>query len=111
MSILTPITKEDIEAIRKQYFDIIRNDILRINDPNNLSIVPKIVSEIQEKLNDCARHVYDKFGRRIIIRVGPDKFDYLDITSPRIQISQTKALIVFLETDEKGKPARNPTEL
>ena len=110
MSIKIPVTKEIIEEIRRQYADIIRKDVLRINDPDNLPIVPKIVSEIQEKLNEFARHTYDKYGR-IIIRVGPDEFDYLDITSPRIQISQTQAFVIFLETDKKGKPARNPTEL
>ena len=105
-----PLTQEIVESIKKQYAYIIVDDIKRINDPNNANIAPKIVSEIQEKLNNYARELFDKHGR-IIIRVGPDHFDYLDITSPRVKLSETKALVYFLETDKKGKPAKNPQEL
>jgi hypothetical protein len=109
-SIKTPLTHEIIESIKKQYAYIIVDDIKRINDPNNINIAPKIISEIQEKLNKYARELFDKYGR-IIIRVGPHQFDYLDITSPRVKLSQTEALVYFLETDKKGKPAKNPQEL
>lgn len=110
MSIRIPLTNEILEQIQKQYAHLIAEDVKRINDPANLSNVPKIVSEIQEKLNDYARHLYDKHGR-IVIRVGPGDFDYLDITGPRIHISQTKATINFLETDAKGHPAVDPSEI
>jgi hypothetical protein len=109
-SVKVPLTKEIIDQIQRQYADLIVADIRRINDPNNLAEVPKIVSEIQNKLNDFAKHLFDKYGR-IIIRVGGGDFDYLDITSPRIKVCETKAMIYFLETDRKGKPAHNPTAL
>lgn len=107
MNVKIPVNVEIIESIRRQYADIVAKDVVRINDPANFDQVPKIVSEIQENLNGLAKHVYDKHGR-IIIRVGPGDYDYLDITSPRVKISQTKAMVYFMETDRKGKPASNP---
>jgi len=110
MDVKIPVNVEIIESIRKQYADIVAKDVVRINDPLNFDKVPKIVSEIQDNLNGLAKHIYDKHGR-IIIRVGPGDYDYLDITSPRVKISQTKAMVYFMETDRKGKPAQNPAEL
>jgi hypothetical protein len=110
MSIKIPVSVEIIQQIQKQYANIVAGDVKRINDPTNISIVPKIVSEIQSNLNEFAKQLYDKHGR-IVIRVGPGEFDYLDITSPRIKVSHTKAVVYFLETDKKGKPISNPEEL
>jgi hypothetical protein len=110
MNVKIPVNVEIIDALRKQYADIVAKEVVRINDPANFDKVPKIVSEIQDNLNGLAKHIYDKHGR-IIIRVGPGDYDYLDITSPRVKISQTKAMVYFMETDRKGKPAQNPAEL
>jgi hypothetical protein len=110
MSIKIPVTKEIIESVRQKYAELVARDVPRINDPNNLEQVPKIVSEIQSTLNDYAKSVYDKHGR-IIIRVGPGQYDYLDITSPRVKVTQSKAMVYFLETDMKGVPVKDPTEL
>ena len=110
MNVKIPVNVEIIDALRKQYADIVAKDVVRINDPANIEKVPQIVSEIQDNLNGLAKHIYDKHGR-IIIRVGPGDYDYLDITSPRVKISPTKAMVYFMETDRKGKPAQNPAEL
>lgn len=110
MSLKIPITKEIIEDIRRKYAEIVAKEVPRINDPNNINEVPKIISEIQNILNDFAKASYDKYGR-IIIRVGPGEYDYLDITSPRLKVSQSKAMVYFLETNIKGVPIKNPTEL
>jgi hypothetical protein len=110
MTIKIPVTVEIIQQIQKQYAYIVAEDVKRINDPNNKSIVYKIISEIQNKLNEFAKQIYDKHGR-IVIKVGPGDLDYLDITSPRIDITKTKATVYFLETDRKGIPIGNPTEL
>ena len=110
MNVKIPVNIEIIEALRRQYADIVAKDVVKINDPTNSEKVPQIISEIQENLNGLARHIYDKHGR-IIIRVGPGDYDYLDITSPRVKISQTKALVYFLETDRKGKPVVDPAQL
>ena len=107
MNVKIPVSYEIIQQIQKQYADIVAKDIPRINDIDNLEKVPEIVSEIQNNLNEFAKNLYDKHGR-IIIRVGPSEFDYLDITSPRIKITQMKAIVYFLETDKKGKPIQDP---
>lgn len=110
MSIKIPLTEEILKQIQVKYAEIVAEDVKRINSESDISKVPKIISEIQQKLNEYAKYLYDKHGR-IIIRVGPDEFDYLDVTSPRVKISQTKAMVYFLETDKKGKPVKDPSEL
>lgn len=105
-----PINEQILKEIQVKYAEIVAKDVKRINEPANFDQVPKILSEIQSNLNDYAKYLYDKHGR-IIIRVGPDEFDYLDVTSPRVKINQTKAMVYFLETDKKGKPIKDPREL
>jgi hypothetical protein len=110
MSVKIPINNDILVKIQRQYADIVAVDVKRINDPSNLEKVPQIVAEIQNNLNEFAKQLYDKHGR-IIIRVGPDEYDYLDITSPRVKINHNKAVVYFLETNKKGRPAKNPLEL
>jgi ABC-type uncharacterized transport system ATPase component len=87
---------DELAQIKQSYADVVR----AFKDKVTTQMV---LSEIQDALNDNARKIYDKFGR-IIIKVGPDADDYLDITSPRASFQTDTVCVDFTQTTSNGVP-------
>ena len=96
MSVLKPPSMEDLAHIKQSYADVVK----RFKD---VTTSGKALSEIQDALNENAKGIYDKFGR-IIIKVGPEASDYLDITSPRASFNLDTVVVNFMQTNSKGVP-------
>ena len=94
--ILRQPTMDELFQIKTSYAEVVR----AFKDQTTSN---KVLSEIQDALNDNARKIYDKFGR-IIIKVGPEPDDYLDITSPRVSFNTDTVQVNFTQTNSKGIP-------
>lgn len=89
-------TMDELAQIKQSYADVVRKF-------KDLTTTKSVLSEIQDALNENARKIYDKFGR-IIIKVGPDPDDYLDVTSPRASFNADTVRVDFTQTNSKGVP-------
>lgn len=89
-------TLNELAQIKQSYADI----VVKFKDQITTR---SVLIEIQDDLNDNARKIYDKFGR-IIIKVGPEPDDYLDVTSPRASFNTDIVRIDFTQTNSKGVP-------
>lgn len=89
-------TMNELAQIKQSYADI----VVKFKDQITTR---SVLIEIQDALNDNARKIYDKFGR-IIIKVGPEPDDYLDVTSPRASFNTDTVRIDFTQTNSKGVP-------
>ncbi len=96
MSVLKTPSMEDLVHIKQSYADVVKCF-------RDVTTSGKTLSEIQDALNENAKRIYDKFGR-IIIKVGPEASDYLDITSPRASFNLDTVMVNFMQTNSTGVP-------
>lgn len=96
MSVLKKPSMEDLAHIKQSYADVVRKF-------KDVTTSGKVLSEIQDALNENAKRIYDKFGR-IIIKVGAGAGDYLDITSPRASFNLDTVMVNFMQTNSSGIP-------
>ncbi len=89
-------TMDELSQIKQSYADVVRKFKDQVTTKS-------VLSDIQDSLNNNARQIYDKFGR-IIIKVGPEPDDYLDITSPRASFNTDTVKVDFTQTNSKGVP-------
>lgn len=89
-------TMNELAQIKQSYADI----VIKFKDQITTR---SVLIQIQDALNDNARKIYDKFGR-IIIKVGPEPDDYLDVTSPRALFNTDTVRVDFTQTNSQGIP-------
>lgn len=89
-------TMNELAQIKQSYADI----VIKFKDQITTR---SVLIQIQDALNDNARKIYDKFGR-IIIKVGPEPDDYLDVTSPRASFNTDIVRVDFTQTNSQGIP-------
>lgn len=87
---------DEIAKIKMSYADVVSNFKF-------LDTTKKNLSAIQDALNENAKRIYDTYGR-IILKVGPDADDYLDITSPRASYKLDTVTVNFTQTNSQGVP-------
>lgn len=91
-----PPTMEELAKIKMSYADVVATFKFQDTTKKNLSA-------IQDALNENAKKIYDQFGR-IILKVGPEPDDYLDITSPRASFQLDTVKVNFTQTNSQGVP-------
>ncbi len=96
MTIHRTPSMDDIAKIKMSYADVVAN--FKFLDTTN-----KNLSAIQDALNENAKRIYDMYGR-IILKVGPEPDDYLDITSPRASYQLDTVKVNFTQTNSQGIP-------